>query len=96
MVFNISCISFRNIITKWLHFRVKYYNLQNFSLKFAKMLATSEQICLFYVQFYFGLNKLIKCKNKVDHKFSVGLFNQNSELELKNKRYNNTINSRVW
>ena len=59
------------------------------------MLATSEQICLFYVQFYFGLNKLVKCKNKVDHKFSVGLFNQNSELELKNKR-NNSINSRVW
>ena len=32
MVFNISYISFRNVITKWLHFRVKYYNLQNFSL----------------------------------------------------------------
>ena len=95
MVFNITCISFRNVITKWLHFRVKYYNLQNFSLKFAKMLTTSEQICLFYVQFYFGLNKLVKCKNKVDHKFSFGLFNQNSELELKNKR-NNSINSRVW
>ena len=95
MVFNISCISFRSVITKWLHFRVKYYNLQNFSLKFAKMLTTSEQICLFYVQFYFGLNKLIKCKNKVDYKFSVYLFNKNTELELKNKR-NNSINSRVW
>ena len=76
MVFNINCISFRNVITKWLHFRVKYYNLQNFSLKFAKMLATSEEICLFYVKFYFGLNKLVKCKNKVHHKFSVGLFNK--------------------
>ena len=59
------------------------------------MLATSEQICLFYVQFYFGLKKLMKRKNKVDHNFSVGFFNQNSELELKNKR-NNSINSRVW
>ena len=92
MVFNISCISFGNVITKWLHFRVKYYNLQNFSLKFAKMLTTSEQICLFYVQFYFGLNKLVKCKkkNKVDHKFSVGLFNQNNELELKKNKCNNS------
>ena len=57
------------------------------------MLATLEQICLFCVKFQFCLNKLIKSKNKVDHKFSVSLFNQNSELELKNKR-NNSINLR--
>ena len=51
MAFNISGISFRNIITKWLHFHGKYYNLQNFGLKFAKMLETLEQICLFCVKF---------------------------------------------
>ena len=36
MVYNNSCISFKNVITKWLHFRVKYYNLQNFWIKVRK------------------------------------------------------------
>ena len=57
------------------------------------MLATLEQICSFWVKFYLVVNKLTICRNKIDDKFSVGLFNQNSELELKSKR-NNSIQSR--
>ena len=58
------------------------------------MLPALERIRSFRVKIQFfceQTDKMLKCK--VDHKFSVGFFNKNSKLELKNK-HNNSIKSR--
>ena len=59
-------------------------------IEVSKNVGNTEQFVRFVLNFNLVLNKLIKCKNKVDHKFSVGFFNRSSELEPKNKR-NNSI-----